>query len=267
MAVLLDVYRAQFKVALALQLQYRVQLVIWLLFGLVQPVVHLTVWSVVAQASGGSVGGYSGPELAAYFIALMVVNHLVFTWITYEFEFLVRQGTLAPRLLRPVHPIHWHVVDNLTYKALTMVVMLPAAGLMAAIFRPELHTSWWEVAAFVPALALAFALRFLIEWSFALIGFWTTRVAAFNQALDTVAIFMSGYFAPLALLPPQLQVVANVLPFRWGLAFPVEVLLGRLSAGEVASGLAAQAIWVGLAFVIMRLTWKAGVKQFSAVGA
>ena len=264
---LLDIYRAQFKNTIALQLQYRAQLVIWLLFGVLEPMVYLVVWSTVAESSGGVVAGYTVPEFAAYYIAMMLVNHLVFTWIMYEFEFNVRNGQLSPRLLRPVHPIHTYVADNVTYKMLTLVVMGPAAVVLTLLFRPEFHTPAWAVAAFVPALLLAYLLRFLTEWTVALAAFWTTRVAAINDVYGTASIFLSGWVAPLALYPAPIQVLANVLPFRWGLAFPVEVLLGRLSPSEVVAGIGVQIAWVVVAFAIMRVAWGAGVRRYTAVGA
>jgi ABC-type uncharacterized transport system permease subunit len=69
---LLDVYRAVFKVTVAVQVQYRVVLVIWLIWMVLQPVVSLVVWSSVARSQGGHVGGYGAADFAAYFIVMML---------------------------------------------------------------------------------------------------------------------------------------------------------------------------------------------------
>jgi ABC-2 type transport system permease protein len=63
------------------------------------------------------------------------------------------------------------------------------------------------------------------------------------------------------------QLIAAVLPFRWMVSFPVETLLGRLSALEIAVGYAVQAVWIGVALLLMRAAWRAGVRRYSAVGA
>jgi ABC-2 type transport system permease protein len=73
MRALIEYYRAQFKTTIALQLQYRVSLIIWLIGGVLQPLIYLVVWTTVAGASGGSVGGYTAQDFAAYFIVLMLV--------------------------------------------------------------------------------------------------------------------------------------------------------------------------------------------------
>ena len=85
------------------------------------------------------------------------------------------------------------------------------------------------VLAFVPAVVLAFLLRFLSGWTLALAGFWTTRVFAINEVYCVAMLFLSGQMVPLSLLPGPVQALAAVLPFRWMVAFPVELLLGRVS--------------------------------------
>jgi ABC-2 type transport system permease protein len=125
----------------------------------------------------------------------------------------------------------------------------------------------WAAAAFVPALALAFVVRFLVEWSLALAAFWTTRVGAINQMYFVVMLFLSGQMAPLSLMPDWLQSLAAALPFRWMISFPVELLLGRLTPGEALAGLAIQAIWIAVGWGLLRIVWRAGVRRYSAVGA
>ena len=116
-------------------------------------------------------------------------------------------------------------------------------------------------------MLLAFLVRFLLEWTLALAAFWTTRVSAINQTYFVLMLFLSGQIAPLTLLPYPVQVVADILPFRWMIGFPVELLLGRLSPVEALIGLGAQAAWLLIGFVLLRIVWRAGTKVYSAVGA
>ena len=262
-----EVYVQQFKTTLASQLQYRAALIIWLIGHVLDPLIYLVVWSVVSRSSGGSVGGFGPNEFAAYFIVLMLVNHFTFTWIMFEYEYRVRQGALSFALLRPVHPIHADIADNVSYKLITMPLMLLAAGALAAVFRPSFHLLPWAAVAFVPVLALAFLVRFLVEWTLALTAFWTTRVSALNQAYFVVALFLSGQVAPLSLLPRPIQVAAAILPFRWTIGFPVELLLGRLTPAQALAGFAAQVAWLAASLVLLRIVWRAGVRTYSAVGA
>jgi ABC-2 type transport system permease protein len=267
LATYLDVYRAQFKATIALQLQYRVMLTIWLVWTVVEPVVYLVVWSTVARSTGGQIGGYGPTDFAAYFLLAMWVTQLTFTWLMWEFEFRIRHGQFSPKLLRPIHPIHADIAENVTYKVLTAFVLVPVTGLLVYLFQPTAATTLADAALFVPALALAFVLRFVSGWALALAAFWTTRVSAINQLFFTVQIFLSGQMVPLSVLPDWLQVVTWLLPFRWMVAFPVELGLGRLDGRQIAVGFAVQLLWTAAWLLGVRLLWKSAIRRYTAVGA
>lgn len=264
---MLDVYRTQFKATIATQLQYRASLVIWLFWTVLEPTIFLIVWSAVARATGGRVGGYSAEEFAAYYIVSMWVGQLTFTWIMHEMEFRVRNGQFSPKLLRPIHPIHADIADNLSYKLLTLVVLVPVTGLMVVVFQPRANPTAWALALSVPAVLLAFVARFAFGWGLSLAAFWTTRVNAVNQLYFSVFMFLSGTMFPLSLLPGWLQTVTWLLPFRWMVAFPVELALGRLGPTDAAIGIGMQALWSVAIVVGLDRVWRRAVRQYTAVGA
>ncbi len=260
-------YLQQFRTSLAMMLQYRASLGIWLIGHVLEPLVYLAVWTAVSRSSGGSVGGYSAGDFAAYYITFMLVNHVTYTWIMFEFEYRVRHGSFSPALLRPVHPIHADIADNISSKLITLPLILVAAGVLALTFHPVYRVTPWAAAAFAVSLLLAFGLRFLMEWTLALTAFWTTRVGPANQLYFLAAYFLSGQMAPLALMPRFVQVVAAALPFRWTTSFPIELFLGRVAWSDALRGLGMQAGWLVLCLGLLRLVWRAGVRRYTAVGA
>ena len=92
---IVGVYRAQLKTSFLMYLQYRASSVLWLLGMVLEPVIYLVVWSTIARANGGAVDGYRAGDFAAYFLVLLLVNHLTDNWVYYEFQERVRQGLLA----------------------------------------------------------------------------------------------------------------------------------------------------------------------------
>ena len=153
------------------------------------------------------------------------------------------------------------------YAVSALPIMLLIAGGLAVVFKPQVNTQVWAILAFIPAIVLAFLVRFLAEWSLAQAAFWTTRVSAINQVYFVLMLFLSGQLAPLSLFPRAIQVLAEVLPFHWMIGFPVELVLGRLTPVEAATGLAAQAAWLLISLFLLRLIWRAGIRVYSAVGA
>jgi len=259
-------YRAQIKLSLAVQFQYRVAMAIWMLDIVLSPMIYLVVWTTVAQSSGGTVNGFTPSDFAAYYTVLMIVQHITQIWHMWEYEYLIREGGMAQRLLRPLHPINEDISQNISYKILMLMVLIPAVLLFVLLFRPAFHTPLWSALAFIPAVLMGAALAFVIGWTLAMAAFWTTRIVAINSLYFTAMLFFAGYLAPLDLLPRFMQMIAGVLPFRWMMSFPVELALGRVAPEAVLGGFAAQALWIVFGVLVLRRVWKAAVRRFSSVG-
>jgi ABC-2 type transport system permease protein len=267
MNALIELYIQQFKTTLAMMLAYRAALLIWMIGQVLEPLVYLVVWSIVSNNNGGSVGDYTTSQFAAYFILLMLVNQVTYTWVMYDFEYRIRVGNFSLNLLRPVHPIHSDIADNISSKLITTPSMIMVAVALGFAFHISLAPPLWAVALLFPALLLSFIIRFFLEWTLAMLAFWTTRVNAANQTYFVLMLFLSGQFAPQELLPVPVQIIANILPFRWLIGYPIDLIMGRLTLDQALIGLAIQAAWLIISYVLLRIVWRAGVKLYSAVGA
>lgn len=259
-------YWVYFKTNTANLLQYRLETAIWMIARVLEPTIYLVVWSTVSRARGGDVGGYSPADFAAYYIVLMLVDHLTLTWIMDSYDVVVRNGDLSSWLLQPVHPNHSSIAGYLSYKVLTLAVLVPAAFILGVLFRPALGVRLVNVLLFIPSIVLAFLLRFFVESCVATGAFWTTRIEAFSRMYFLIALFLSGTIAPLEVLPSWMRTLAWVLPFRLSVAFPVEVFLGRAPVAQLPMSFALQALWLGVAFGLYSFLWKRGIRRYSAVG-
>jgi ABC-2 type transport system permease protein len=260
-------YRQLFVAQIQQAAQYRIQSLLWMLFSIIRPVIFLAAWTAVAAAQGGSVSGYTASDFAAYYIALTVVNHLCIAWNSFEFEFEVRQGRLSPKLLRPLHPLHYSVVENLVFKLTTLVPLCVVLVIVALTFNVRWSGEWWHLVLFLPSIVLAAALSFLVGWIVATSVFWLQRINTINTLFQRTAFIFAGQIAPLALMPTWMQVVSYALPFAYILAVPAEILRGGVTLERGLLYLVGQAVWLGLAWLVFQFAWRAGLREYSAVGA
>ena len=109
--------------------------------------------------------------------------------------------------------------------------------------------------------------RFWVRGARPVDAFWTTRTQAVNTTYIIFAVFLSGRFTPLELLPGAIQTVARALPFRLWASFPVELLMGRMTPAEAWTNVAQQLIWIVAFYGLLRFVWSRGLRRYSAVGA
>ena len=267
MKAMLDFYFTQMKMAIQQQIQYRVANYFYMIGMIAEPVIYLVVWSTVARAQGGSVGGYTPGDFAAYYIVWTLVRNMNIVLTPYAWENYIQRGELSMELLRPLHPLHATLAYFSGWKFVMIAMWLPIAAILTIVFQPTLNPQLWSIAAFAVALWGGYLVRFMLLWLLGMITFWTTRVSAFFELYFTLELLFSGRLVPLSLMPQWVQQVAAFLPFQWAFGFTIELLLGKLTPAQALYGLGAQVFWTLLGLFFVNLLWRAALRRFSAVGA
>lgn len=266
MTDMVRLYLGWARLSILEQLQYRVANYFYMIGMVAEPVIYLVVWTTVAEAQGGEVGGFTPGELAAYYIVWTLVRNMNIVLTPYAWEERIRRGELTSDLLRPVHPVHRDLAYFAGWKVVAILMWLPIAIVLTWVFTPTLHPTGAEIVLFFVALWGGFLVRFFALWALGLVTFWTTRVQALYELYFTAELLLSGRLVPLSLMPGWVQTVADFLPFQWAFQFPIETLIGKLDTGEIVYGLAMQALWTGIGIGITAVAWRRSLKRFTAVG-
>jgi ABC-2 type transport system permease protein len=245
-------------------MQYRGFFFLLAFMWMVPPLVSLFVW--LAAAGGGSIGGMDRGMIVFYYLGLILVNQLTYAQANWTVGDAIRSGRMSALLVRPMPPLFDALASELAGKVVYMAFLAPVVAVLALILRPELNVTPRDALLFLPALACAWALRFLWGYWLALLSFWTTRADSLLSLQDSLVFLLAGQVAPVALLPGPMKAAASVLPFRSMLGFPVEVLTGRLDEAGLAAGFLFQGIWLAVAATLSAALWRAGTKRYTAVG-
>ena len=262
---LVGVYAQNARIAIAEQFQYRVANYFYMVGMVAEPIIYLVVWTTIAEQQGGSVGGFTVGQFAAYYIVWTLVRSMNIVFTPYGWEWRIREGQLSAQLLRPIFPIVSDLGFFAGWKVVVIVLWLPIAALLALLFRPEITPTLLHVATFGLAIWGAYLIRSLNQSSIGLVTFWTTRVGPIFELYMTVELLLSGRLVPMALMPDWVQAIAGVLPFYSTFGFPIEALVGNLPPERLLGGLAVQLFWIVVGAVFLRLVWRIAIKRYSAV--
>jgi len=252
------------KIGFAEAVAYRAEFVVWLL-STNMPLVMLALWTAVAREA--PVGRFGQKDFVAYYLAALVVRLLTGAWVVWELNHEIKQGTLAFKLLRPIHPLLGYACQNVAAVPVRLIVALPvtlillftAAGtnvtrdpLLLALFPFTIFGAW--------------VITFLAMSVIAALAFWVDSATSVAQVWFGLFTILSGYLLPLELFPPWFGAAARWLPFRYMLAFPVETVLGLATRREALLELGVQWLFVAGLALAARAAWRAGLRRYSAFG-
>ncbi|WP_038056345.1 ABC transporter permease [Thermus amyloliquefaciens] len=250
------------SVYLAYMLEYRAELFLWALAGAL-PLILLGVWTEAARGGDFSL---SPGEFARYFLMVFLVRQATVVWVVWEFERDVVEGRLSFRLLRPLDPFFEHLAAHVAER----LARLPFVVLLTLLFFylfPEARFAP-ETGPFLLGLLFtlfAFLLRYLMQYTTAMLTFWSERATAVEEVFFLLYLFLSGTLAPLEVFPEPLRTLALLTPFPYLVYLPAALLAGQ----EVAlfPGVWVMLLW-GLAFLLLwRLLWRLGLRRYSGQGA
>lgn len=245
-------------------LSYRGEMIVWML-ATTMPLVMLALWTAVARDA--PVGRYGQPQFVAYFLAAFVVRQLTGAWVFYAMNFEIKDGTLASRLLRPVHPLAAYAIEGVASMPLRVVVAIPVALLSLALVGPGAVTHdlrLWGL--WLVSIAGAWLLSLFVNCAVGCTAFFAESSMKFMDAWLVFYFVLSGYVVPIDLFPSGLRAVIDWLPFRYQIGLPIEIMTGALYPGEALALLARQWAWVGVGLGVTALLWRRGLRHFAAHG-
>jgi ABC-2 type transport system permease protein len=252
------------RVGLADAVAYRAELVVWLL-STNMPLVMLALWSAVARE--GPVGRFGEREFVAYYLANLVVRLMTGAWVIWELTFEIREGTLAHRLLRPIHPLVTYACENLSAMPLRAAIALPVAVvLLLAVGAGQVTRDPILLAIFPLSVIGAWLITFLAMSIVGSLAFYIDSAASLFEIWMGLFGVFSGYLVPLELFPRWVGTLALFLPFRYMLAFPVEMIVGMQSRGRALLELGIQWTFVAVLLAGAAAVWRLGLRRYAAFG-
>ncbi|GAX40518.1 hypothetical protein NIES4075_14840 [Tolypothrix sp. NIES-4075] len=252
---LLSVYYAH-------MLEYRAESILWVLAGSL-PIILMGVW---IQAAQNGKFGLTPVDFARYFLAVFLVRQFTVVWVIWEFEKQVVEGKLSPRLLQPLDPAWHHISSHLSER----LARIPFTLLLVILFFILYPQTFWlpsfaNLLLFAVSVMLAFALRFVIQYTLAMFAFWTERASALENFWYLFYLFLSGLIAPLEVFPEPVRAIVLLTPFPYLINFPASLLVGL--PVDITRGFLTMIGWFLVFLGVNRLLWRRGLKQYSGMGA
>ena len=119
------------RVGFAESVAYRAEMLVWLL-STTMPLVMLALMTAVARDA--PLGRFGQADFTAYYLAALVVRLVTGAWVIWEVNYEIRQGTLAFRLLRPLHPLVAYAAENVGAMPIRFLMVIPiATGALLAV--------------------------------------------------------------------------------------------------------------------------------------
>jgi ABC-2 type transport system permease protein len=236
---------------------------IWVLADAQAAIILPAVW----LAAGTAVGGMERSEIVTYYLASMTLSQFVTCHLMWDIADDIREGFFSALLIRPFSHFALNASRNLAWRISKLFLFVPVAAIVYVVYLTSVRAAPVTFSpVFFASVLLAHTLSYVSAYCVALTALWTTEYVSTLRLYYLPEAFLSGRLVPLSTLPAWAGALGGFLHFRYTNAFPVEILMGRLRTEEINRGLLLQVVWIVVFFLLGRVLFRFGVRQYSGVG-
>jgi ABC-2 type transport system permease protein len=262
-------YVKAFELGFETALEYRINFLISLISAAYPIFIQTFLWTAIFQNSGEAVVyGFTYRQMIAYTFLAGLVARIVRTGFEYEIMDDVKTGKFSKFLVQPLGYFPYRISSYFGQKLPGQLMIL---GILVLVLV-GLNRFWGvtlelpRILAFLATLVLAVTLNFLIFYCFSAMSFWIVEVGFLFEGIRIVTVLLSGGIFPLEVFGDRFMQVTSLLPFKYTVNYPINVLNGTISTTGALQGLMMQVLWIGACLLLSNMLWRVGGRRYVAVG-
>lgn len=260
-------YLALFKSNLSAGLQYRGALFTWILVELVSLSSATFLWLAVFR-SNTNVGNYDFNKIISYYLLVPIIGGFTSIFVSEHLPRKIKDGAISTDLMKPYSIALANLLNQFSIKLTQLTIKLPVyivAGLFfISIFK--IHMQFTALPLALLICAFSYILHFFIDLALSYTAFWFDDVWSLSHLKTVTLMVFGGLSFPIDLVPQNIRVIFNVLPFRFIYYFPIKVAQGNMPINVLLTELGQLVLWIFVFFVIGKLLWKQGLRKYGAYG-
>jgi len=250
----------------AKELVYKEQLLVWIIADIIKIVGLCFVW----VASSNLNDSVSQEYVVSYYLLIMLVSKFT---TDYTLEFGVRDiiyGRFSNLLIKPYNYLIEYLGTNIGGNILRFIIFIP--GFILGVYYANKYGFWivdfnpYNIFLGMIAICIGFFISFLLGNAVTLIAISIKEMDSIRTFYYNIASLLSGEFIPIVFLPMWGAFVLHLLPFRYTLSFPVEIILGNINDYELRTGFVISILWLIMSFFLYKTIYSLSKKKYEAEG-
>lgn len=243
---------------------YRVEFALEVIGSMIVPVgVQVLLWyAMFILGENETIAGMTFTDMMYYTLASALFSQVRGGNHDFELAEMIRSGHLSQYLLKPVSCVEFVFVRGVAAKLFIAVICM-VIGMVLSF--------WTDLSAMrmVGAMGLAIIgniIHYQIGAALASVAFYWEESYSVLMVKNLTVQILSGELIPLYLFPASMAWIWQSTPFYLYVFGPSQYALGRWSHEEFFYQCALGLGWIIFSWVLIKITWGIGLKNYSSLG-
>jgi ABC-2 type transport system permease protein len=226
--------------------------------------INYNLWFTIYESNNYElIKGYSFNQMISYHAWVMIVGLFAQGHTSFNLAQDIRFGRISSYLIYPFNLWEFHTASFLAFEFLQLFI---GAATLVLLTSMNLLNIASLNALFMGIIVSIFVsvFWFTVQYYLGLLSFWLEETWVLRVTFRLVAGFLSGVIIPLDLYPETMVKILAWTPFPYLTYYPVKIFMGHTEL--VAHSLLVLTLWTAIFILICNLTWKRGIRHYTAAG-
>lgn len=242
--------------------------VVFFLMSVFVPSLICAYWVIALRENPSLSSVFTPPKLVSYYVTVVLCNAFLVSHLKeYIMEYDIQQGRLAGYLIKP-YSYYWLniIISEFPYRLIQGVYGLTIIGAVL-LLMPNLYVLHPQM---LPLVVVSGIMGYFIcanvEMMLGLLALWVYDMRLMHNAYDVLFLIFSGINVPLYFFPSFLEQIAYFTPFPSMIYTPTVLATGQVTDERAIMLLASQVVWLAVTSLGYIVTWRSGIRRFTAAG-
>lgn len=239
------------------------------LVGMLFPIaMQYFLWTAIFKSSSQSnIYGYSYYQIIVYTVFANLISRFVATgYFKYEIADDIKNGGLSKYIVKPIGYGGYRLSCFLGEKLSQLIFMCIVFVVILLMFNGVSGIELNRLCAFIISLIFALIIQFLIYFVISAIAFFVEEISHLFFVVQLSIDVMSGKVIPLDMFGNKITYAFALLPFKYMVYYPTNIINGKLSSHEILVGFYMMCIWVLMLAIVSKVVWKKCIFKYIAAG-
>lgn len=266
--IVLRKYIKAFTLGIQSSMEYRTAFFLELISVVFPIVMQYFLWTAIFKSSDqASIYGYSYHQIIIYTIFANLISKFVATgYFKYEIVDDIKNGGLSKYIVKPIGYGSYRLSCFLGEKLPPIIFMCFMFIIVLFVFNQAVEIGSNRLCAFMISLILALIIQFLIYFMISAVAFFVEEISHLFFVVQISIDVMSGKIIPLDMFGRKIMYLFKLLPFKYIVYYPTNIINGKLFEGEILVGFCMQCMWILILGVVSKIVWKKCIVKYIAAG-
>lgn len=250
---------------------YRMNIMGYIVGGLIYCFVMYYLWKAVFSASGGDIFmSFSMTDMVLYLFLSNLTGQLTFSGVCDTVGEEIKDGSISMRLIKPVNTDLSYLFNEIGSLVLMFLVFALPMMIGLEIYRFSVSGmimfNIGNFLLYLLSVILAYLITFRVNLCFGFAAFYVKNIWGFGLLKNSIINFLSGALIPLAFMPEFLRNILEYMPFASMSYTPVMIYMGKYDITETLFRLGIQAVWALALYGLSKWIWSRAIKKLCVQG-